>query len=280
MLILLSPAKSLDFTTPLPADLARAEPHQPLWPGASAELITLLRQQDVAGIAALMALSDDLARLNRDRYKAWRRKATAQNSRPAILAFDGDVYGGLEARSLRPDDLDWAQGHVLMLSGLYGLLEPLHALQPYRLEMGTRLANPAGADLYAYWREKVSAELRKRCGGGRRKAEQPTRPVLNLASQEYARVVDRRAVGAPFTDVVFEDRHEGRWKIISFNAKRARGLLARHAILNRIEQPAQLAGFSAEGWALDGEVSTPEQLVFRRDLQGERPSAWFGRVAS
>ncbi|MFM2069369.1 MAG: peroxide stress protein YaaA [Pseudomonadota bacterium] len=272
MLLLLSPAKTLDYTSPLPPALAMhldgRAPQQPRYAGQALELIKLLRQQGVDEIAALMALSDKLAELNVARYQAWRRTASPVNSRPALLAFNGDVYEGLQAQTLRAEDLDWAEQHLLILSGLYGLLQPLDALQPYRLEMGTRLANPAGADLYAWWRERVSADLGKRLRVHARAAGRDLAVVLNLASQEYARVVDRAALGALVVDVVFEDWHGGRWKIISFNAKRARGLMARHVIVNRLTRPDELGGFDAEGWAWAPGESTPAQLVFRRDLQG------------
>lgn len=269
MLLLLSPAKTLDYITPLPADLAQREPQQPRHAGRAAELIKLLRTRKAADIGALMDLSPALSTLNVARYKAWRRRATPANSRPALLAFNGDVYEGLQAGSLRPEDIAWAEQHLLILSGLYGVLAPLDALQPYRLEMGTRLANELGPDLYSYWREQVSAEVRRRCRAGR-SADGEVLPaprcVLNLASVEYARVLDRSVLRVPVVDVVFEDWHDGRYKIISFNAKRARGLMARHVILNRVLDPAELDNFTAEGWARDACESTPQRLVFRRRL--------------
>jgi cytoplasmic iron level regulating protein YaaA (DUF328/UPF0246 family) len=268
MLLLISPAKTLDYTRPLPADLATRAPQQPRWAGQALELIKLLRQHDRAGIAALMDLSDALADLNVARCKAWRRSATPANSRPALLAFNGDVYEGLQAPTLRAEDIDWAEQHLLILSGLYGLLQPLDALQPYRLEMGTRLANALGPDLYAWWRERVSTDLKKRVRAHARATGAAQAVVLNLASQEYARVVDRAALGVPVVDVVFEDWHAGRWKIISFNAKRARGLMARHVIVNRLTRPDELGGFDAEGWVWARGESTALRLVFRRELQG------------
>jgi cytoplasmic iron level regulating protein YaaA (DUF328/UPF0246 family) len=267
MLLLLSPAKTLDYTTPLPPELAQREPQQPRHTGRAAELIKLLRTRKADDIGALMDLSPALSTLNVARYKAWRRRATAANSRPALLAFNGDVYEGLQAGSLRAEDIAWAQQHLLILSGLYGALEPLDALQPYRLEMGTRLPNDAGADLYSYWREQVSADVKRRCRAGR-SADGEVLPaprcVLNLASVEYSRVLDRSVLRVPVVDVAFEDWHDGRYKIISFNAKRARGLMARHVILNRMLDPAGLDSFDAEGWAFDAEESTAQRLVFRR----------------
>ncbi len=269
MLLLLSPAKTLDYTTPLPPDLAEREPQQPRHAGRAADLIKLLRNRKADEIGALMDLSPALSTLNVARYKAWRRRATPSNSRPALLAFNGDVYEGLQAGSLRSEDLAWAERHLLILSGLYGVLQPLDALQPYRLEMGTRLPNDLGADLYSYWREQVSADVRQRCRA-RRSADGEVLPapacVLNLASVEYARVLDRSVLRVPVVDVVFEDWHDGRYKIISFNAKRARGLMARHIIVNRLMRPGDLAGFDAEGWAHDGAESTAQRLVYRRRL--------------
>jgi cytoplasmic iron level regulating protein YaaA (DUF328/UPF0246 family) len=267
MLLLLSPAKTLDYTTPLPLELAQREPQQPRHAGRAAELIKLLRTRRADDIGALMDLSDKLAELNVTRYKAWRRRATPANSRPALLAFDGDVYEGLQAGTLRPEDFAWAEQHLLILSGLYGVLKPLDALQPYRLEMGTRLPNEAGADLYSFWREQVSAEVKQRCRAGRSadgEVSPAPRCVLNLASVEYSRVLDRSVLRLPVVDVVFEDWHDGRYKIISFNAKRARGLMARHVILNRVLDPAELDRFDAEGWAFDATESTAQRLVFRR----------------
>jgi cytoplasmic iron level regulating protein YaaA (DUF328/UPF0246 family) len=267
MLLLLSPAKTLDFTTPLPPDLAQREPQQPRHGARAGELIKLLRTRTADEIGALMDLSAALSTLNVARYKAWRRRATPQNSRPALLAFDGDVYEGLQAASLRPEDRVWAEQHLLILSGLYGVLRPLDALQPYRLEMGTRLANEAGADLYSFWREQISAEVKQRCRASRTAIGEvlpAPRCVLNLASVEYARVLDRSVLRVPVVDVVFEDWHDGRFKIISFNAKRARGLMARHVILNRVTDPADLGRFDAEGWAFDEAESTVQRLVFRR----------------
>jgi cytoplasmic iron level regulating protein YaaA (DUF328/UPF0246 family) len=268
MLLLISPAKTLDYTSPLPADLATRAPQQPRYARQALELIKLLRQQDADDIAALMDLSDKLADLNVARYKAWRRSATPANSRAALLAFNGDVYEGLQAQTLRSEDIDWAEQHLLILSGLYGLLQPLDALQPYRLEMGTRLANEQGPDLYAFWRDRVSADLKKRLTARARQADAGPACVLNLASQEYARVLDRAALGVAVVDVLFEDWHGGRWKIISFNAKRARGLMARHVIVNRLTRPDELGGFDAEGWAWARAESAASKLVFRRNRQG------------
>jgi cytoplasmic iron level regulating protein YaaA (DUF328/UPF0246 family) len=205
-----------------------------------------------------MDLSEPLARLNVDRYKAWRPRFTEHNSKPAVLAFNGDVYDGLDARTLSADDIAWAQQHVRMLSGLYGILRPLDRMQPYRLEMGTRLATPAGASLYDYWGDRLALHLNKL-------AKSEKVPVIvNLASQEYFRAADRKALKLRVVDCQFEDWKNGEYKIISFFAKRARGLMARWCVQNRVETPEGLKGFDLDGYRLAPEASSPERLVFRR----------------
>ena len=269
MLLLLSPAKSLDYESPLPDPVLAARTAlrpaatAPRYAAQAAELITTLRTKSVADVAALMHLSDDLARLNVDRYQAWSTRATERNSRPAMWAFNGDVYDGLQARTLTADGIAWAQQHVLMLSGLYGVLRPLDRLQPYRLEMGTALATDRGGSLYAYWGETVAAHLNAL------QAREREPVVVNLASQEYFKVTQARrgrekVLRARVVECVFEDWKSGEWKIISFFAKRARGMMARHAIEQRAATPEDLKDFDADGYALDEAVSGPDRLVFRR----------------
>ncbi len=256
MLFLLSPAKALDYDTP---------PHvsthtQPLFKAQAAELIGVLKTKTPQQVAALMKLSDPLAALNVARYEAWSEKFTARNSKQAALAFDGDVYGGLNAKTLSAAQLDWAQAHVCILSGLYGVLRPLDWMQPYRLEMGTALSTERGKNLYQFWGTQVAEHLN-------RQALADTSPVIvNLASEEYFKVVDRAALKPRVVSCAFEDWHGGKFKIISFNAKRARGLMARYAIEHRAGSVKKLQGFAAEGWGFDASVSTPERLVFRRHL--------------
>lgn len=256
MLFLLSPAKSLDFETP-----SRVKrPTQPGFAARSAALIEVLRTQSVDDIRALMSLSEPLAALNVARYAAWSEKATARNSKPAVLAFNGDVYDGLQAHSLGDADLAWAQKHVAILSGLYGLLRPLDRLQPYRLEMGTALPNAHGANLYAYWGDQLAEHV-----NGLLRAE--AKPVIvNLASQEYFKAVDRPCLTPRVVQCVFEDWKDGRYKLISFFAKRARGLMARYAITHRITRVKQLQRFDSDGYAFDEPASEPDRLVFRRRL--------------
>ena len=254
MLFLLSPAKSLDYETP-----AGDVPHtQPLFVPQSAQLIDLLKVQSPQQIATLMHLSDALAGLNAARYAAWRPKFTAKNSKQAVLAFNGDVYEGLDAKSLAANELAWLQDHVCILSGLYGVLRPLDYMQPYRLEMGTKLENEQGSNLYKFWGSQISNYL-----NGRLQVDlSPV--VVNLASQEYVKAVDLKALKARVVECVFEEYRNGQYKIISFMAKRARGLMARYAATHRVVTPKQLEGFDAEGYAFDASVSRPERLVFRR----------------
>lgn len=257
MLYLLSPAKSLDYTTRTPAAIA-ALATEPAFMPRSAELIGLLRRHSVADVAELMDLSEALATLNVERYAAWAPQMTPGNSKPAALAFDGDVYGGLDAKHLTRADMVWAQQHIAILSGLHGVLRPLDRLQPYRLEMGTALPNPHGKDLYAYWGDGIAEHLNERA------AADATPVIVNLASQEYFRAADRRALRPRVIECVFEDWKNGEYKVISFFAKRARGLMARHAIKKRVKTPAGLRKFDAEGYAFDAAASEPDRFVFRR----------------
>jgi cytoplasmic iron level regulating protein YaaA (DUF328/UPF0246 family) len=254
MLFLLSPAKALDYDTPL-----SGQPHTaPLFVKQSKALIEVLRTQSPQQVAELMDLSDKLSSLNVARYQAWSSRASEKNARQAALAFDGDVYGGLDARSLPPADLAWAQNHVCILSGLYGVLRPLDLMQPYRLEMGTRLATDMGRDLYQFWGTQISDYLNTRL----RADASPV--VVNLASQEYFKAVDTKALKGRVLECVFQEFKNGQYKIISFMAKRARGLMARFAVQHRVVQPEQLRTFNLEGYAWDAASSTPERMVFRR----------------
>ncbi len=256
MLILLSPAKSLDYETPPTTDKHTL----PQFAAQSQGLIDVLKPYTPAQIASLMDLSDALATLNVARFGAWSPKFSAKNSKQAILAFNGDVYDGLDARSLQQADLDWAQDHVAMLSGLYGVLRPLDWMQPYRLEMGTKLENPKGKDLYAWWGDTLAEYC------NRQLAQQGDDVILNLASQEYFKSVKRKALKARVVECVFEDWKGGQWKVISFFAKKARGMMARHAIVKRAARPEDLLDFRAEGYAFDKQASTASKLVFRRRL--------------
>ena len=252
----MSPAKSLDYETP-----AGDVPHTlPQFAAQSAELIEVLRPKSPQQIAELMDLSDALAALNVARYAAWTPKFTAKNAKQAILAFNGDVYDGLDAKSLSAEALSWAQQHVCILSGLYGVLRPLDRMQPYRLEMGTALANPKGKNLYAFWGAQIAEHLNQKL------AKDTTPVIVNLASQEYFKAVDLKTLKARVIECVFEDFKGGQYKIISFFAKRARGLMARYATLNQVNHPDGLRAFDLDGYAFAPAASSPDRLVFRRKL--------------
>lgn len=255
MLFLLSPAKSLDIEP-----VAATVPHtEPLFVKQSAKLIKVLKAKAPQEISSLMDLSDKLAALNVARYAAWRAKPKADAVRPAVFAFDGDVYDGLGARGLPMDTLNWMQDHVRILSGLYGSLRPFDALQAYRLEMGTKLATERGSDLYHFWGDRIAKHLNAAL------AQQGGEPVLvNLASQEYFRSVDRKRLSARVVECVFQDEKNGDYKIISFFAKRARGLMLRWAAERQIDTPDGLKGFDVDGYTWHAAASKPERLVFRR----------------
>jgi cytoplasmic iron level regulating protein YaaA (DUF328/UPF0246 family) len=258
MLLLLSPAKTLDYTTPLPPAWQAQSLSRPAWVDEAAVLIERLRTLSADEVAALMALSPTLAQLNVERFRHWRPRHTEANSRAALLAFNGDVYEGLDAGSLTADDIAQAQARVRILSGLYGLLRPLDRLQPYRLEMGRALSNPRGATLYAFWGDRIAQALQKDV------AAQPVPVLVNLASQEYFKAARRPVLTAPVVDCVFEDDQGKGPKVISFFAKRARGLMARWIVQQRIDHPDGLRAFDAEGYRWTANASDGRRLVFRR----------------
>ncbi len=257
MLIVLSPAKSLDYETPVKFG-ATTEPD---FIPRSAELVSLLRQMPPSGLATLMKISDPLAQLNAERFAGWSKRFNLDNSRPALLAFDGDVYDGLAARSLNAKQRDWAQKHLRILSGLYGLLRPMDLMQPYRLEMGTRLATKRGKDLYAFWGDEITQALNQASAAAKATA------LVNLASEEYFKSVRPALLDVPVVTPVFEDWKDGRYKIISFFAKRARGLMARYAIEHKLKDPEALKAFDSDGYAFDARASNERQWVFRRRAQ-------------
>ncbi len=259
MLFVLSPAKALDYESPLPT----SEHTDPLFPKDSAELIGVLRDYSPQQIAKLMSLSDKLATLNVARYEAWEPVATTENARQAVLAFNGDVYEGLQAATLQPAQLDWLQEHLCILSGLYGVLRPLDLMQPYRLEMGTRLQNPRGANLYQFWGTQIADYLNQRF-----EEQGAAEPILvNLASQEYFKAVDRKALKARVVECVFEDFKGGKYKIISFNAKRARGQMMRFAVEQGVDSVQGLMQFAADDYAYAPAASDADRLVFRRNRE-------------
>ena len=258
MIIVISPAKALDYETPPNT----AQFTQPAFLDHAAELIDILRQRSPAQVAALMSLSDPLASLNVARYEQWSPPFTPDNAKQAVLAFNGDVYEGLDAPSLQPDELAWAQDHLRILSGLYGVLRPLDLMQAYRLEMGTRLANPRGKNLYEFWGERITDELNRLLA--REEEAGRERVLVNLASDEYFKSVKPKKLKGRIVTPVFEDWKGGRYKIISFYAKRARGLMSRYVITRRIDEVEALQGFDAEGYAFAADASDADTLVFRR----------------
>lgn len=258
MLFTLSPAKSLDYESAV--DFSGAT--QPVFAQQASELIAVLRTKSARQIAELMKISAPLAELNVERYADWEPVFTEQESRPAVFAFNGDVYEGLAAPTLKKPALTWLQAHVVVLSGLYGVLRPLDLMRPYRLEMGTRLQVGAAANLYQFWGGTIAEYLNARL------AEQKGEPVLvNLASEEYFKSVRRDVLQARVVQCVFEDWKRDTYKIISFHAKRARGLMARFAAEHKLTRVEQLQDFDLEGYAFDASVSEADRLVFRRKLE-------------
>lgn len=257
MLFVLSPAKSLDYLAPAP----ELQPTIPPFTDRAADLISVLRDLSPSEIGSLMGISDALAQLNAGRFASWSKRPGTDNARPAVFAFDGDVYDGLGARNLDGKPMQYMQQHLRILSGLYGLLRPSDWLQPYRLEMGTRLATPQGQSLYDFWGDEITLALKAELAGC-------AEPVLvNLASEEYFKVVQPRILQCRVVTPVFEDWKGGRFKIISFHAKRARGLMARFAAAEGIADAERLKEFDVEGYAFAPRQSTGARWVFRRRLE-------------
>lgn len=258
MLFLLSPAKSLDYETP-----SGHLPHTvPLFVKQAGPLINNLRKKSWRQVSKLMDLSQSLAELNVARYQAWSPGSTLQNAKQSVLAFNGDVYDGLDAKTLSAADLSWAQSHLFILSGLYGVLRPLDLMQPYRLEMGTALKVGRPDNLYQYWSKTIAPYLNERLNNTVQGDAQPV--VVNLASQEYFKSVNLKLLKARVVECAFEDFSSGSYKVVGFFAKKARGMMARHAITHRILTPEKLQSFSREAYLFHAEASTPDRLVFRR----------------
>ncbi len=255
MLIVLSPAKSLDFETRPTTKLATT----PAMLERSGALIDVLRGYSPAQLAGLMSLSDTLASLNVARYATW--SAGPADARQAIMAFNGDVYAGFDARSLKPKQLGYAQAHLRILSGLYGVLRPFDLIHPHRLEMGTRLATDDAKDLYGFWGDSVTARLNEAIEANGAAA------LVNLASEEYFKSVRPKLLPVPVISPVFEDWKNGKYKIISFFAKRARGMMARYAAEKGITDPEKLKKFKVDGYAFSKRDSTDTSWVFRRKIE-------------
>ncbi len=259
MLMVISPAKTLDYTSPL----ATTEFTQPRFLEQSSQLIAVLRQLAPNELAELMKLSDKLAGLNVARFTEWQPDFNLDNARQAILAFKGDVYTGLDAQSLSAEDFDYAQQHLRILSGLYGVLRPLDLMQPYRLEMGTKLDNPKGKNLYEFWGERLTQSLNQCL------AEQKSKVLLNLASNEYFKAVKPKQLDGTLINVDFKDFKNDQYKIISFYAKKARGIMARYVIQHKIDSVEALKDFTEQGYYYSAEQSKPDHLVFLRDQAQE-----------
>jgi len=257
MLTIISPAKTLDYESPL----ATKRFTQPELLDKSSQLISIARKLTPAQISSLMGISDKLALLNAERFNDWQPDFSPDNARQAILAFKGDVYTGLQAEDFSEKDFDFAQGHLRMLSGLYGLLRPLDLMMPYRLEMGIRLENPQGANLYAFWGDLLTEKLNKLL------AEQGDKVLINLASDEYFKAVKPAKLDGEIIKPVFLDQKNGNYKVISFYAKKARGLMSRFIIKERLSKVSQLQDFNLEGYEYDPARSAGNELVFTRPEQ-------------
>ncbi|UBX47538.1 peroxide stress protein YaaA [Providencia alcalifaciens] len=257
MLITISPAKTLDYESPLTIDTFT----QPELLSESEKLIKACRKLTPADIASLMKISDKLAGLNAARFGEWQPNFSPDNARQAILAFKGDVYTGMQAETFSPADFEFAQQHLRMLSGLYGVLRPLDLMQPYRLEMGIRLKNSRGKDLYEFWGDIITQHLNKAL------AAQGDNILVNLASDEYFKSVNTKKLDAEIIKPVFLDEKNGKYKVISFYAKKARGLMSRFIIQNKLTKSEQLSDFNLEGYQFDQAQSKGNELVFTRPEQ-------------
>jgi cytoplasmic iron level regulating protein YaaA (DUF328/UPF0246 family) len=255
MLTVISPAKTLDYETPPVTDAFT----QPTQLTQSRKLIRRLRELGSDDLSRLMSISDNLAELNRQRYRKWKTPFKPDNARQALFAFKGDVYIGLDAYSLDTASIDYAQQHLRILSGLYGLLRPLDLMQPYRLEMGTKFANPRGNDLYQFWGDSITKELNKQLKSLK------TDTLLNLASNEYFKAVNKKLLNAEIISPAFKDLKNGKYKIISFYAKKARGLMSAWVIQKGITDPKQLKKFKAAGYRYNADMSAPNAPTFTRD---------------
>lgn len=255
MLILISPAKSLDFDSPL----LTKKNSQPDFLNESEQLIKELRALNPTDIEALMKISPQLANLNFGRILNWHRPFDAKNARPALLAFTGDVYQGMAVDTFSAQDFDFAQQHLRILSGLYGLLKPLDLMQPYRLEMGTKFENSCGKNLYAFWGEKITDAVNQIL------AQQKNKTLINLASNEYFKSINTKRINSDIITPVFKDQKKGEYKIISFYAKKARGLMCNYIIKHKITDVEDIKNFTAEGYYFSPEQSKAKEWMFLRD---------------
>ncbi len=254
MLTVLSPAKTLDFETPAPVKPTT----QPELLDSSEKLVDILSTKSPHDLQQLMGISDALAELNVERFHQWNRPFTTENAKAALLAFKGDVYVGLDAPSLSKGDLDFAQDHLRILSGLYGVLRPLDLMQPYRLEMGIKLDNPEGSNLYHFWGEQITEKLNESL------AKSGSSTLLNLASNEYFKSVKKKTLDGDIISPAFKDWKNGQYKMISFFAKKARGTMAAWVIKERINDAADLKAFDLDGYVYNPELSDEATPVFTR----------------
>jgi uncharacterized protein len=254
MLTVISPAKSLDFS---PVAVSGTQPE---WQSDATRLAKTARNLTLGQLRGLMDISDDLARLNRDRFRSFAADPAPERVKPAVLAFNGDTYQGLDAKTLSEEDLKWAQDHLRILSGLYGLLRPLDVIQPYRLEMGSRLKTRRGTGLYDYWGDQIAKALVAQANA------LDTDTIVNCASQEYFAAADRKALKLRVVTPVFMEVKGGKALIVSFHAKRARGAMARFVTENRIKNPKDIKGFTTGGYAFDADYSDGDRWVFLREV--------------
>jgi len=257
MLLVISPAKTLDFESPL----ATRTHTQPRLLEDSQRLIDQLRLLSPAQVSSLMGISDKLGLLNYERFQDWQQPFAPDNARQAILAFKGDVYTGMAAENFSRKDFSFAQKHLRILSGLYGLLRPLDLIQAYRLEMGTPFNNAEGKNLYQFWGERITQLLNEDL------AAQKSKVLINLASNEYFQSVNARQLQAEVITPVFKDGKNGRYKVISFFAKKARGMMSAYIIQQQLKNPEAIKGFDLGGYAYSAEQSSAQEWVFLREEQ-------------
>ena len=253
MLFLISPAKSLDYS-----ETSVEEATLPRMRKNTQELVGIMQQKSAGELKELMNISDNLAILNADRYRKFGKRFTPKNSKQAILAFKGDVYLGLDASDFSEEDFEYAQKHLRILSGLYGLLKPLDKIQPYRLEMGTKLVTQKGRNLYHYWDDQITNLVNKDL------KQSESKVIINLASNEYFKSIQKKNLKGELYNLSFKDEKNGEYKIISFFAKKARGMMCRFATKNKITKPEDLKGFDYEGYVYNDALSEEKDWVFTR----------------
>ncbi|MEN2284190.1 peroxide stress protein YaaA [Algoriphagus sp. SE2] len=250
MLILISPAKTLDYSVP------PIKSHSlPDFQSDTQSLVRIMKKKSASEISGLMDISDSLATLNEERYKTFQKEFNFENSKQALLAFKGDVYTKIDVDQYDESDYDFAQNHLRILSGLYGLLKPLDLIQPYRLEMGTKLENKKGKNLYAFWDKKIAKAINKVAQG---------ETIINLASQEYFKAVDQKSLKSPVVTIHFKEYKDETYKVVGFFAKQARGMMTNFAIKNRITEPQDLKSFNQEGYEYSENLSSKTDWVFVR----------------